>query len=168
KLLYLVRHILVAVHMKRLRIRFGKPVYLGMSILDILSKSLMFEMHLNFIKNNFIKKIFNANLLFTHSDSLAFEVKINNIKRDMYAKFDDLFDTSNYPEKSKYHHENKNYNKALLKLVYKFKQKAGGRTIIKFVGNYTKLYSYAINSGVEKKTCKGIKTNIIKNDIIWV
>lgn len=146
---------LVAVHMKRLRIRFDKPVYLGMSILDI-SKTLMFDMHYNFIK-----KKFDANLLFTDTDSLAYEVKIDNIKRDMYTKYDDLFDTSNYPANSKYHNEK---NKAVLG---KFKDEAGGRAIIKFVGLRPKLYSYVMNSGVEKKTCKGIKTNVIKNDITF-
>ncbi|ELT98918.1 hypothetical protein CAPTEDRAFT_187066 [Capitella teleta] len=101
----------------------NKPVYLGMSILDI-SKTLMFDMHYNFIK-----KKFDASLLFTDTDSLAYEVKIDNIKRDMYTKYDDLFDTSNYPANSKYHNE-----KIRLSL---------------------------------KKTCKGIKTNVIKHDITF-
>ncbi|ELU03741.1 hypothetical protein CAPTEDRAFT_194761 [Capitella teleta] len=74
-------------------------VYLGMSILDI-SKTLMFDMHYNFIK-----KKFDANLLFTDTDSLAYEVKLDNIKRDMFTKYDDLSDTSTYRANSKYHHK---------------------------------------------------------------
>ena len=40
---------LIAVHMKKTKLDFNKPVYLGMSILD-LSKSLMYDFHYNYIK----------------------------------------------------------------------------------------------------------------------
>ena len=40
---------IIAVHMKKTKLYFNKPVYLGMSILDF-SKSLMFDFHYNYIK----------------------------------------------------------------------------------------------------------------------
>ena len=40
---------LIAVHMKKTKLYFNKPVYLGMSILH-LSKSLMYDFHYNYIK----------------------------------------------------------------------------------------------------------------------
>ena len=40
---------LIAIHMKKTKLYFNKPVYLGMSILD-LSKSLMYHFHYNYIK----------------------------------------------------------------------------------------------------------------------
>ena len=40
---------LIAVHMKKTKIYFNKPVYLGMNILD-LSKSLIYDFHYNYIK----------------------------------------------------------------------------------------------------------------------
>ena len=43
---------LVAVHMKKTKLFFNKPVYLGMCILD-LSKTLMYDFHYNYIKLNF-------------------------------------------------------------------------------------------------------------------
>ena len=58
---------LVAVHMKKTELVFNKPVYLGMSILD-LSKTLMFDFHFNYIKKKFDLKV---NLLFTDTDSLC-------------------------------------------------------------------------------------------------
>ena len=43
---------LIAVHMKKTKLYFNKPVYLGMSILD-LSKSFMHDFHYNYIKTKY-------------------------------------------------------------------------------------------------------------------
>ena len=56
---------LVAVHMKKTKLYFNIPVYLGMSILD-LSKSLMYAFHYNYIKTKYGDK---AKLLFTDTDT---------------------------------------------------------------------------------------------------
>ena len=61
----------VAVHMKKTELVFSKPVYLGMSILDF-SKTLMNEFHYKYIKKKFGSK---ANLLFTDTDSLCYEIE---------------------------------------------------------------------------------------------
>ena len=52
---------LIAVHMKKTKLYFNKPVYLGMIILD-LSKSLMYNFHYNYIKTKYGDKV---KLLFT-------------------------------------------------------------------------------------------------------
>ena len=52
---------LIAVHMKKTKLYFNKPIYLGMSILD-LSKSLMYDFHYNYIKTKYGDKV---KLLFT-------------------------------------------------------------------------------------------------------
>jgi len=57
---------LVAVHKKKIKLVFNKPVYLGMSILD-LSKTLMYKFHYNYIKKKYGSK---ANILFTDTDSV--------------------------------------------------------------------------------------------------
>ena len=57
---------LAAIHLKRTRLKFDKPVYVGMCILD-LSKTLMYDFHYNYAK----KRWKNIKLLFTDTDSLA-------------------------------------------------------------------------------------------------
>ena len=42
----------IAVHMKKTKLYFNKPVYLGMSIID-LSKSFMYDFHCNYIKTKY-------------------------------------------------------------------------------------------------------------------
>ena len=46
---------LVAVHMGKTNIKFNKPIYVGMSILDI-SKSLMYDFHYNYIKPKYTQR----------------------------------------------------------------------------------------------------------------
>ena len=69
---------LIAVHMKKTKLYFNKPVYLGMRILD-LSKSLMYDFHYNYIKTKYRD---NAKLLFIETDSLAYEIKT----KDLFTK----------------------------------------------------------------------------------
>ena len=70
---------LVAVHMKKTRIYYNKPVYLGMCILD-LSKTLMYEFHCDYIKQKYRDK---AKLLFTDTDSLAYEIQTEDFYKDI-------------------------------------------------------------------------------------
>lgn len=73
---------LVAVHMKRTKIFYNKPIYLGMSILDI-SKTLMYDFHYNYIK----KMYPDAKLLYTDTDSFMYEIETNCFYADISCAF---------------------------------------------------------------------------------
>ena len=63
----------------------NKPIYVGFTVLD-LSKWMMYDFHYNFIK-----KKFNAELLFTDTDSLTYEIKSENVYEEFF-KWKALFD----------------------------------------------------------------------------
>ena len=73
----------------------NKAIYVGFSILE-LSKWKMYYVHYNFIKKNF-----DAELLFTDTDSLAYEIKSENVYKKFFKR-KDLFDCSNYLKDSEF------------------------------------------------------------------
>ena len=146
---------LVAVHKIKETLTLNRPAYVGMCILD-LSKTLMYDFHYNYIKDKYGKK---AKLLFTDTDSLTYEIEAKDVYKDFF-KDKDKFDNSDYNEYSPFFYkENK-------KVIGKFKDEAAGITIIEFVGLRSKMYSYIKDNQKGGKTAKGIKKNVIKNNII--
>ena len=77
---------LLAIEMKKTKVKMNKPIYLGMSILDI-SKTLMYKFWYDYFKPKYGDK---AKLCYTDTDSFI----INTITED-------FFDTSNYDENDK-------------------------------------------------------------------
>ena len=145
---------LVAVHKIKETLTLNRPTYVGMCILD-LSKTLMYDFHYNYIKNNYGDK---AKLLFTDTDSLTYEIEAKDVYKDFWND-KDKFDNSDYPERSPY------FDKANKKVIGKFKDEAAGVPICEFVGLRSKMYSYIKDNNKGGKTAKGIKKNVIKENI---
>jgi len=148
---------LAAIHMKKTKLVFDKPVYLGMSILD-LSKTLMYDFHYNYIKPKYGDR---AKLLFTDTDSLAYEIETEDFYKDISKDVKSLFDTSNYPKD----HPSCIETGVNKKIIGMFKDEAGGQQITEFVGLRAKLYSYRMDEGKEEKKCKGVKKAVVKKCI---
>ena len=68
-----------AIHEVKPVLILNKPIYVGFTVLD-LSKWLLHGFH-----DNFIKKKFNAKLLFTDTDSLTYKIKSDNIYKDFIS-----------------------------------------------------------------------------------
>ena len=88
---------LVSIHMKRTKLKFNKPVYCGMAILD-LSKTLMYDFHYNNIKLKFGE---NAKPLFTDTDLLCYEIQTDDFFKDISQDVDQKFNLEFQQEKTK-------------------------------------------------------------------
>ena len=143
---------LVAVHKIKEQLTLNRPAYIGMCILD-LSKTLMYDFHYNYIKKRYGSK---AQLLFTDTDSLCYEIESDDIYEDLWQD-KHTFDNSDYPKDSKF------FDTSNKKVIGKFKDEAASIPIIEFVGLRSKMYSYIKENKNGNKTAKGIKKNIINN-----
>ena len=130
---------LMAVHKVKETLTLNRPAYVGICILD-LRKMLMCDFLYNYIKKKYNSR---ARLLFTDTDSLTYEIEAEDVYKDFWND-KDMFDNSDYPESSAYHC---NVNK---KIIGKFK---------------SKMYSYVKDNEKGGRTAKGIKKNVIKNNI---
>ena len=111
----------------------NRPIQVGFAILD-LSKYLMYDFHYN----RWLKKFPNSTLLFTDTDSLAYQV----IGKDIYEGMSEMkseFDFSEYPK------DHYLYSEDNMKVVGKFKDECLGQLMLKFIGLRPKLYSYDYN-----------------------
>ena len=79
---------LAAVHMKRAKIMFDKPIYVGICILD-LSKTLMYDFQYNYIVKEYGAQ---KKLLSTDTDSLAYEIKTEDFYQDICNDLTKKFD----------------------------------------------------------------------------
>jgi hypothetical protein len=136
---------LAALHMYKSKLYLNRPVYVGMSILD-LSKLLMYDFYYNEMKKQYGD---NVCLLYTDTDSLLLQIQTDDVYKDI-AQHIDLYDTSNYPED---HYLHSTTNK---KTIGKMKDECAGKPIIEFVGLRPKMYSI-LTSDDNKRKAKGIK-----------
>ena len=134
-----------AIHEIKPVLTLSKPIYVGFTVLE-LSKWLMYDFHYNFIK-----KHFDAELLFTDTDSLTYEIKSEDIYEEFF-KLEHLFDFSNYPKDSKF------FDQANKKVIGKMKDESEGKIIGEFAGLKSKMYSMKNIDGKESSTAK--KVNI--------
>ena len=145
---------LAAVQMHKSRLVLNRPIYVGMSVLD-LSKSLMYEFYYTQMKAQYGDRV---ELLYTDTDSLLLEIQTEDVYRDM-AEHQSLYDTSDYPEDHPLH------SKVNKKVLGKMKDECAGRAIEEYVGLRPKMYSILEASGACIKKAKGVKKNVVKKHI---
>ena len=84
----------MAIEMKKTKVKMNKPIYLGMSILDI-SKTLTYEFWYDYIKPKYLCKV---KLCYTDTDSFVIHIITEELYKDLADDVEKWFDTYNYDE----------------------------------------------------------------------
>ena len=147
---------------KQPTIYFNKPIYLGMSVLD-LSKDLMYDFFYNTILKTW--DFNNIDLCYHDTDSFILNIKTEDVYKDLEKIKEDL-DTSEYPK------EHPLFNLKNKKVIGKFKDELNGKIISEAVFIRAKNYAYQGTKtekklkGVPKSNIKKIKFEAFKNCVL--
>ena len=125
----------------------NKPIYLGLSILDI-NKILMYEFWYDYMKPKYDNDV---KLSYMDTDSFVMNIKTEDFYKDIANDVEKSFDTSNY-EVDRPLPTGK--NKRVIGLM---KDELGGKIIMEFVTLRPKIYSYLTDDGKEDKNAKGTR-----------
>ena len=83
---------LLATEMKKIKVKMDKPVYLGLSILEII-ETLMYEFWYDYIKPKYQN---NTKLCYMDTGSFIINIKAKDFYEDIADDVEKRFDTSNY------------------------------------------------------------------------
>ena len=141
--------------MNKTKVKMNKPIYLGLSILDI-SKTLMYEFWYDYVRPKYND---NVKLCYMDTDSFIVSIKANDFYKDIANDVEKRFDTSNYE-----------VNRSLptgksKKVIGLMKDELGVKMITEFVTLRPNTYSYSTDDSKEDKKAKGTKKCLIKRMI---
>ena len=145
---------LAIIERKRTKVKMNKPIYLGLSILEI-SKMFMYEFWHDYMK---LKYGDNVKLCYMDTDRFIINIKTEDFYKDIANDVDKRFDKSNY-EVDRPLPTGKNK-----KVIGLMKDELGGRVITGFVALRPKTYSYLTDDCTEDKKAKGTKNCVIKKN----
>ena len=138
--------------MKKTKVKMNKPIYLGLSILEI-SKILMYGFWYDYMKPKYND---NVRLCYMDTESFIMNIKTNYFYKGISDDVDNRFDTSNYEVKRPLPIGK---NKKVIGLM---KDELGGEIITEFIA---KTYSYLTDNDKIDKKAKGTKMCVIKKMI---
>ena len=137
---------LLAIEMKKTKVKMNKPIYLAMSILGI-SKTVMYEFWYDYLKPKYGDK---AKLCYTDTDSFIIHIITEDFFEDISNDVESWYDTSNYDENDKIPLP---IGKSK-KVIGLFKDELGGRIMKDFCALRAKTYSYLMDNNSEVKNLK--------------
>ena len=143
------------IEMNKTKVKMNKPIYLGLSILEI-SKLLMHEFWYDYMKPKYGD---NIKLCYMDTDSFIMNIKTEDFYKDIANDVEKRFDTSNY-EVNRPLPTGKNK-----KVIVLMKDELGGKIIMEFVTLRPKTYLYLTDDCKENKKAKGTKKCVIKRMI---
>ena len=138
---------LLAIKIKKTKVKINKPVYLGLSILEI-NKTLMYELWYDYMK---LKYGDNVKLGPMDTDSFIMHIKTEDFYKNIADDGEKPFDTSNYE-----------VNRPLLKgnnknVIVLMKNELGVKIMTEFVALIPKTYFNLTDDCKEDKKAKGTK-----------
>ena len=136
------------IEMKKTKIKMNKPIYLGLSILEI-SKILMYEFWYDYMKPKYND---NIKLCYMDTDSFVMYIKTNDFYKDISNDVECKFDTSNYITIRRPLPIGKNK-----KVIGLMKDELRGEIITEFTASRPKTYSYLTDNDKIDKKAKGTK-----------
>ena len=143
------------IEMNKTRVKMNKPIYLGLSILDI-SKILMYKFWYDYMKPKYGNDV---KLYYMDTDSFIMNIKTGDFYKDIANDVEKKFDTSNYEvNRPLPTGKNKKVNGLM-------EDELGGKIITEFVTLRLKTYSYLTDDCKEDKKAKGTKNCVIKRMI---
>ena len=145
---------LVGILMNTTSIKFNKPIYLGMCILDY-SKLCMYKFYYDVI----VKLYPDAEVCYMDTDSMFLNIKTDDVYKDL-EQIKAYLDTSDYPK------DHPLYSVKNKKVPGLFKDELNGEIISEAVFLRSKSYSFKTNSSTTKKL-KGISKNVISKEITF-
>ena len=143
---------LVAIEMRKTKVKVNKSVYLGLSILEV-NKTLTYEFWYDYIKPKYQD---NAKLCYMDTDSFIINMKTEDFYENIADDVEKRFYTSNY-ECNRQLPTGKNE-----KVIGLMKDELGREIMTEFVALRPKTYSYFMDDGKNDKKAKGTKKCVIK------
>ncbi|XP_073259356.1 uncharacterized protein [Porites lutea] len=133
------------------------------SVIDLLDKKRNPEVKKGYIFEVDLKYEHKAELMFTDTDSLLYQIHTDDFYKDISYDIKTKFDKSDYPP----NHPSGILTGVNKKVIGMFKDEVAGRQITHFVGLRPKLYSFKVEDGSLTKKCKGIKKNVVKKGLVF-
>ncbi|XP_029672378.1 uncharacterized protein LOC115241009 [Formica exsecta] len=148
---------LVAVELRKLEVKFNKPIYVGMCILDV-SKNCLYEFHYEYMLPLYRDK---CRIMYTDTDSLIYRVECEDMYEDMKRDID-RFDTSDYAVDNAY-----GISLANKKVPGLMKDENNGAIMTEFVGLRAKMYALRVEGKLDTKKIKGVKSGVVARTITF-
>ena len=148
----LINDNLAIIEMTKVKVKMNKPIYLGLSILEI-SKITMYEFWYDYVKSKYGNRV---RLCYMDTDSFVINIKTKDFFKDIAMDVKERFDTSNYI-----------YDRPLptgvnKKLVGLIKDELGGGIFTEFTALRPKAHSYKMADFTELKKAKGTQKCVVK------
>ncbi|KYQ52666.1 hypothetical protein ALC60_08197, partial [Trachymyrmex zeteki] len=145
---------LVATELRKFEVKFDKPIYVGMCILDI-SKTCLYEFH-----HEYMAPLFRDKCKIMYTDSLIYHVECDDVY-DIVKRDINRFDTNDYSIDNAYGIPLAN------KKVPGLMKENNGAIMIDFVGLRAKMYALRVQGKKDTKKAKSDKSSVMTKSITF-